>query len=224
MDKKWEEVQDLMVRMYAKLKDKDRSRVLKELTDADFENLIMSEFGVGGELEKVAGEYISTLKGIEAFADVDESVLQSLIKMDMDAYRTKIADAAATMRKQTIEAVIGDLTEQGFRNSLKTMGFLPHQAEAMVNDGLRQFSRNVTNEMANQMPTDTLYIWDGPVDDRTSDECLDLIANSPMTRDEMGDAFTLGTHFNCRHQPVRMTEASQQKNVTKAQEFKNENT
>ena len=217
MDKKWAEVQDLMVRMYSKLKNQDRSIVLQELSDADFEDLIMTEFGVGGELEKVAKEYISSLKGLEAFADVDESVLQSLIKMDMDAYRTKIADAAATMRKQTIEAVIGDLTEEGFRTSLETMGFQPHQAEAMVNDGLRQFSRNVTNEMANQMPKDTLYIWDGPVDDRTSDECLELIANSPMTRDEMGDAFTLGTHFNCRHQPVRMTEAAQLKNVKKAQ-------
>jgi len=216
MEKKWQDVQDLMVRLYSKLKDKDRSQVLQQLSETDFEDLIMTEFGVGGELERVARDYITELRGLESFAAVDESVLQSLIKMDMQAYRTKIADAAAIMRKQTIEAVIGDLTEEGFRTSLETMGFQPHQAEAMVNDGLRQFSRNVTNEMANQMPKDTLYVWDGPVDDRTSPECLDLIANSPMTREEMGDAFTLGTHFNCRHQPVRLTEQSQLNNVEKA--------
>lgn len=213
MKDKWLEVQEMMVKMYSKLKNKDRDKVLAELMDADFESLILDEFGLGGELERVAGEYIGTLKGMESFANVDESILQGLIKMDMDAYKTKIIDAATIMRKQTMEAVLGDLTEDGFKMSLESVGFQPHQAEAMVNDGLRQFSRNVTNEMANKMPTDTLYIWDGPVDDRTSDDCLQLISAGPMTQGEfesvMSGAFTFGTHFNCRHQPERFTEKAQ---------------
>ena len=212
-EKAWSDVQDMMVRLYGKLKDKSRAQVIREMADVDMDVLIQKEFGIGGELEKIAAGYISELKAIEAFAPVEESVLQALIKMDLDVFRGKIRDASSIIRKQVIEAVVGDLTETEFRNILTRTGFQPHQAEAMVNDSLRQFSRNVTSEMAVQMPVDTLWVWLGPIDDRTSDECLDLISAGPMTRAEFDSllpgAFTQGTHYNCRHEPRRFTEKAQ---------------
>ena len=69
--------------------------------------------------------------------------------------------------------------------------------------------------MANNSPTDTLYIWEGPVDDRTSDECLQLMGLGPMTQAEFESvfpgAFINGTHFNCRHQAQRFLSKEQYK-------------
>ena len=112
-----------------------------------------------------------------------------------------------------IESVIGDLPVSEFQNIVGSFGLTPSQAEALVDDSLRKFSRNVTREMANNAPEDNLYIWEGPIDDRTSDECLRLIALGPMTIAEFEaqepGAFNSGTHFGCRHEPQRFTRKAQ---------------
>jgi len=101
--------------------------------------------------------------------------------------------------------VVGSQSEAAFAQALKTEAMSPSQANALANDSLRKFSRTVTAEQANNLPEDQLWIWGGPVDGRTSDECLNLISAGPQTRDQINamypGAFTSGTHFGCRHQP-----------------------
>ena len=57
--------------------------------------------------------------------------------------------------------------------------------------------------MADQDPPDALYVYEGPSDDRTRDECLAMIAAGALTRAEVEaqfpGAFVDGGGFNCRH-------------------------
>ena len=213
----WSKVQDHFSVLYGKLQDSgaSRERIIRELTDIDIEHLVMIEFKLNGELEAVMTGYLQELKKMDAFADISEDVIRSLMTTDSFLVKSKLIEAGNTIKSTMVQSVIGGLSEEAFALRLERIGFQPHQANALVNENLRRFSRSVTNEMANNASTDTLYIWEGPVDDRTSDECLQLMGLGPMTQEEFESvfpgAFINGTHFNCRHQAQRFLSKEQYK-------------
>ena len=58
--------------------------------------------------------------------------------------------------------------------------------------------------MMKNAPATTKYVYVGPVDDRTRDECLDMAAEGEITESEIltkfGEAVLAdGGGFNCRH-------------------------
>ena len=213
----WEKVQDHFSVLYGKLQESgaSRERIVRELTDIDIEHLVMVEFKLNGELEAVMSGYLQELKRMDAFADISEEMIRSLMTTDSFLVKSKLIEAGNTIKSTMVQSVIGGLDEEAFALRLERIGFQPHQANALVNENLRRFSRSVTNEMANNASTDTLYIWDGPVDERTSDECLQLISLGPMTQAEfesiLPGVFINGTHFNCRHQAQRYLSRDQYK-------------
>ena len=211
----WAKVQDHFSIMYGKLQSSgaSRERIIQRLTEIDIEHLVMIEFKLNGELEAVMTGYLQELKKMDAFADISEDVIRSLMTTDSFLVKSKLIEAGNTIKSTMVQSVIGGLSEEAFALRLERIGFQPHQANALVNENLRRFSRSVTNEMANNAPTETLYIWDGPVDGKTSDECLQLISLGPMTQAEFDSVlpgvFINGTHFNCRHQPQRYLSTNQ---------------
>tara|TARA_R100001086_G_scaffold64016_1_gene29716 strand:+ start:608 stop:1309 length:702 start_codon:yes stop_codon:yes gene_type:complete len=208
-----EKVQKTALRIYNNANKANLSNdvIVKELLDLDLDNIIKKD--MDKELEKLMIQYAAELKAMQSFADISENVIESLIRTDLIVYQNKIKDKIDVMRKLMIESVIGDLPVSEFENIVGLFGLTPSQAEALVDDSLRKFSRNVTREMANNAPEDYLYIWEGPIDDRTSDECLRLMALGPMTINEFESvnpgAFYNGTHFGCRHEPQRFTRKEQ---------------
>jgi hypothetical protein len=209
----FEQVQDTVLKIYNRANKAQLSNdlIVKELLDLDLDQIVGNQ--MNGELEKLMTQYASELKAMQSFADISENVIDSLIKTDLIVYQNKIKDKIDVMRKLMIESVIGDLPVGEFENVVGSFGLTPSQAEALVDDSLRKFSRNVTREMANNAPEDTFYVWEGPIDERTSDECLRLIALGPMTIDEFESqspgSFHNGTHFGCRHEPQRFTRKAQ---------------
>ena len=209
----FEKVQDTALRIYnrANKANVPNDLIVKELLDMDLDSIIGRE--MNPELERLMIQYASELKSMQSFADISENVIESLIRTDLIVYQNKIQDKIDVMRKLMIESVIGDLPVNEFENMVSSFGLTPSQAEALVDDSLRKFSRNVTREMANNAPEDNLYIWEGPIDNRTSDECLRLMALGPMTIAEFESvepgAFNNGTHFGCRHEPQRFTRKAQ---------------
>ena len=76
--------------------------------------------------------------------------------------------------------------------------------QTVINTTLNTYSRMVTNQMMGVAPKNTKYVYIGPVDDRTRDECLEQIAEGEMTHSEIiskfGEAVLEdGGGFNCRH-------------------------
>lgn len=209
----FEKVQGTVLRLYNRANQANvpNDLIVKELLDMDLDSIVGRE--MNGELEKLMVQYASELRAMQSFADISETVIESLIRTDLIVYQNKIKDKVDVMRKLMIESVIGDLPTSEFESIVGSFGLTPSQAEALVDDSLRKFSRNVTREMANNAPEDTFYIWEGPIDDRTSDECLKLMALGPMTVAEFESqepgAFSGGTHFGCRHEPQRFTKKSQ---------------
>lgn len=213
--KAWEKVQANFGLIYKKLKDSgaSRERIIRELTDLDIENLLLNEFNLNGEIDLLMKGYVKELKSIQAFSDISEDIIKSLIVSDSVFYKSKIIESGNAIKSTMIQSIINNLDEQDFAVRLTQVGLQPHQANALANDSIRRFSRSVSNEMANNMPKNALYIWEGPIDNKTSDACLRLMGLGPMTRQEFESAFpgafVNGTHFNCRHQAQRFLSKKQ---------------
>ena len=212
-NKAFETLQATVIGIYKRAKEANVSNDIKvkELLDLDVESIVGRK--MNGELDKLMTQYAIELKGMQSFADISETVIESLVRSDLIVYQNKIKDKIDQMKRLMIESVIGDLPTSDFEDIVGSFGLTPSQAEALVDDSLRKFSRNVSAEMANNAPDDNLYIWSGPIDNRTSDECLQLIALGPMTKEEFDNefpgAFTSGTHFGCRHEALPFTKKSQ---------------
>ena len=76
--------------------------------------------------------------------------------------------------------------------------------QTVVNTTLNTYSRAVTNSMMDNAPDNTKYVYIGPVDDRTRDECLEYASVGPITLQEIiGNGWEAsledGGGFNCRH-------------------------
>ena len=92
--KAWEKVQGNFGLIYKKLKDSgaSRERIIRELTDLDIENLLLNEFNLNGEIDLLMKGYVKELKSIQAFSDISEDIIKSLIVSDSVFYKSKIIE------------------------------------------------------------------------------------------------------------------------------------
>ena len=61
--------------------------------------------------------------------------------------------------------------------------------ETLINTSLNTYSRTVTNEMMKVAPKNTKYVYVGPIDDRTRDECLDMASVGELTESQIISQF-----------------------------------
>lgn len=191
-------------------------RLLSGIGGTDFKDLFENKLGFGAELESITNSYIDALQNMDGFAAVDDDILGALVRSDINLYRSKFDDTYVQMKSLFTESVVNGLDKAIFVDRLTKgqRGVLSsRQAMALYDDSLAKFNRSVTKQMAIGSPERTLYIFEGPVDSRTSDDCLQVMAAGAMTLKEIESrfpgVFESGTHFNCRHEFFRATSKAQ---------------
>jgi hypothetical protein len=185
-----------------------RAQLAEELFSTDFAALIGKELGMDAATGQLALAHNLVLGKMERFGNVTEEMLQALVNLDQATLigRSKlVADQAKTivlqnMLQGTEGAVkIKDVIRAGLDENISTAAL-----KTEVNTTLNTFSRAVTNEMAETAPVGTLYVYEGPVDEKTRDICLEMAAAGALTREQVVDqfpgAFLDGGGYNCRHQ------------------------
>jgi len=187
--------------------------ILVAIGNIDFKDLFENQLGFNAELESVANSYLDALRDMDGFADVDETILKSLVQSDLNIYRSKFDDTYVHMKSLFTESVINGLPREVFVDQLTKGQFgvlSKFQAESLYTDSLQKFNRSVIKQMAKNSPVNLLYVFNGPIDTRTSDTCMQILAAGPMTLSQIENrfpgTFENGGHFNCRHQFRRFTQ------------------
>lgn len=192
-----------------------RSEIVLVLQTLDMEDLILNQLNLRSDLDNLMLEYQSVLGSMEMTGAVTDEVLTALLRMDNNTFMKQIGLMGDQVRNEAARGIIAGASEADIAQSiLKGAGGVlrPDQAETLANTALNTFERNVTVEMASNDPKDTRYIYQGPVDDRTRDICIDMMSAGALTRDEVDSdfpgAFSDGGGFNCRHRWARETSSS----------------
>jgi hypothetical protein len=186
------------------------AQVADALATEDFRGLFES-LGFQGDLAKMQEAFGTVLSRMAGRGQLSEATLQGITNTFADSFLAQANAYPDRLKELTVRTLLsgGGVTE--LRAAIAAE--LPERyADTLANTALNTYSRSVEAVMAEQDPPDALYVYEGPSDDRTRDECLAMIAAGELTRAEVEaqfpGAFVDGGGFNCRHSWVPIAAAA----------------
>tara|TARA_R100000951_G_scaffold84368_2_gene72128 strand:- start:1013 stop:2410 length:1398 start_codon:yes stop_codon:yes gene_type:complete len=134
---------------------------------------------------------------------IDEQTLESFLSGNLSVLDEIIGTDASELKNILNSATISGMKSSDILNQVTAASSASTQ-RAIINTRLNTYSRVATNTMMKDAPANTKYVYIGPVDDRTRDECLDMASAGALTENEIitrfGEAPLVdGGGFNCRH-------------------------
>ena len=195
---------ELVGSLYALGKDiKDPVLFSEALLDIDIEGTLKSK------LKKATSVYANAHRGVLestiGFAEINPKALSTFATLNEQLFDDSvIRTISGHIRTQVSKGLQVGLTAQQITEGVINSSISNAQIQTLVNTTLNTYSRQVTNQMMKNAPATTKYVYVGPVDDRTRDECLDMAAEGEITESEIltkfGEAVLAdGGGFNCRH-------------------------
>ena len=180
-----------------------KNEIFLALSSLDMEEFIMRDIGLSADIDILMARYQSgVLANMEMFGSVTEPMLQSLVSMDKATFIKQAGYQANLIKQELGRKILGGATETEMLNSLKNI-VRPDQAKTLVNTSLNTFSRTVNAQMAESLPASQRYVYEGAIDDRTRDICLQMASEGELTMDEIESSypgsFQDGGGYNCRH-------------------------
>ncbi len=189
-----------------------RDEFISLISTLDVDDYIFNQIGMQNDLNQYIASYESVLLGMEATGQVTEETLQALVRLDEATFREQINLIGQKAIDEAVKGIIGGKTEREIAQSMIDVGFERYEAETLANTALNTFERNVTSQMTAFDPADATYVYQGPIDQKTRDICLKMMASGSMTKEEIQSqypgAFVDGGGFNCRHRWARETSVS----------------
>ncbi len=197
------------VKLFSRLKDRLTAEQLQRLlASPQMEILVMERLGFNKNIDALMLNYDKVLLGTTQFAPINEITLRALknvkraewvavAKFEIGAIQNEIFNASIT----------GQWNQKTIMNNLMTgvqSNLSEGQINTLIDTSLSTFERNVKTSMMNEMPDDTLYVYVGPLDEKTRDICNEMIGAGELTRDQIINGFgpgvlQVGGGFNCRH-------------------------
>ena len=212
IDRASEQIADLVDRaraelvgsLYALGKDiKDPVLFSEALLDIDIEGTLKSK------LKKATSVYANAHRGVLestiGFAEINPKALSTFATLNEQLFDDSvIRTISGHIRTQVSKGLQVGLTAQQITEGVINSSISNAQIQTLVNTTLNTYSRQVTNQMMKNAPATTKYVYVGPVDDRTRDECLDMASAGKLTEAQIISQFGSaplvdGGGFNCRH-------------------------
>ena len=176
---------------------------VQALNDLDITDILKQKLG------KVSNLYVNAhkqvLESTIGFAQIKAGTLSSFITLNQSVLDNAVINTvAAHIRNEVAKGMLAGLPPQVIAESVASASISVSQIETLINTTLNSYSRTITNSMMKVAPKKTKYVYIGPIDDRTRDECVEYADAGEMTEDQIisnGWEASLidGGGFNCRH-------------------------
>lgn len=155
-----------------------------------------------GVFEQFDSGVVSILENTFTSVAISETALQFALTNAKSFVGEKfIEGTSSTIRQNIISGITGNKAPSQVVADMRKAGFDTHHLKTQVETGFAQYSNSVKNMMADKLPDNTKFVYIGANDDRTRDECLKRIADSPATKEfiinKYGSLDNAG--WNCRH-------------------------
>ena len=134
---------------------------------------------------------------------IDEQTLESFLSGNLSVLDEIIGTDASELKNILNSATISGMQTSEILNQVSVASSASGQ-RAILNTRLNTYSRVATNTMMKDAPSNTKYVYVGPIDERTRDECLEYASAGALTEaDIIGNGWTAslvdGGGINCRH-------------------------
>lgn len=192
------------------------NQLTRVLDDAGLEDLVNGYRKHMVDLTKRSLKYYEQFGIKPSLRGVDAKALDTLIDFSENQMRGWVSDQLLSpMRTALLQGTVGDRPRADVISEITSIaeGLTPNQAEVMVNDTYRRYSRTVRDVKAKEVALDIVqYI--GPEDERTRDACKFLLdwadhgapgffytdeVTSALHPDLEENPLVAGGGWNCRH-------------------------
>lgn len=134
---------------------------------------------------------------------INEQTLESFLSGNISVLDEIIGTDASELKNILNSATISGMQSSEILNQVSVASSASGQ-RAILNTRLNTYSRVATNTMMKDAPSNTKYVYVGPIDERTRDECLEYASAGALTEaDIIGNGWTAslvdGGGINCRH-------------------------
>jgi hypothetical protein len=152
-----------------------------------------------------ADAHRQVLEGTIGFANIDSDSLVSFAQLDEQLFnKSVIGNISEHIRNEIVKGISVGLSANEIVQLVSNSSISNAQMQTLVTTTLNDYSRSVTNRMMLIAPANTKYIYIGPNDEKTRDECLEYINAGRLTRQQIVSKFgekvlNKGGGFNCRH-------------------------
>ena len=194
---------DLLTDLYNIKRTMTLGSFIEIVSTIDLENTLKNK------LKKATAVYANAHRNVLSstigFGKVDGSILTGLARLNEQLFDGSIVRViSGHIRTQVVKGVQAGLSLTEIADNIVDASISNAQMQTLVNTSLNSYSRQVTNQMMSIAPKTTKYVYIGPVDDRTRDECLDMASAGALTLDQIVSQFgeaplVDGGGFNCRH-------------------------
>ena len=161
------------------------------------------------KVQKAIGIYAEAhrkvLESTIAFAEVEANVLSAYVKLNEQLLENSVLRTiSGHIRTEVVNGAKAGLNVSQITERVTNSSISNRQMQTVVNTTLNTYSRSITNSMMDNAPANTKYVYIGPVDSATRDECLDMAAAGAITLEQISSQFGEGVlidggGFNCRH-------------------------
>jgi len=198
-------------KLTVKLKKMTDTELIQATSQLNFFQEIIDR-GYGEALDKFDGEYTKMLaaavkearkRGIDPLAGASVEGLQVLRDMDYERLLGRASAYASELQVQLFRGVYGGSSISQITNKLSETKLASHQLNVIAYDGLKIFDD--MSRYAVFKGADVKWIYMGPQDAFTRDECQSTKDNEPKdgyTESEASSSdtpFGVRGGFNCRH-------------------------
>tara|TARA_Y100000593_G_scaffold43017_1_gene82341 strand:- start:770 stop:2065 length:1296 start_codon:yes stop_codon:yes gene_type:complete len=134
---------------------------------------------------------------------VNEQTLESFVNTNLSILDEIVGTDASELKNILNSGTISAMETSEILNKLATASSASAQ-RALINTTLNTYSRVATNTMMKDAPSDTKYVYVGPIDEKTRDICLSMASSGRKTEAEIVSTFGSevlvdGGGINCRH-------------------------
>ena len=211
IDRSSEQIANLVDKAKADLLT-DLYNIKRTMTLGEFVEIV-STIDIEGTLKKkvqkatavYANAHRNVLESTIGFAKVESNILTGLAALNEQLFDNSIIRViSGHIRTQIVKGVQVGLPVTDIIDSVINASVSNAQMQTLVNTTLNTYSRQVTNQMMKVAPKSTKYVYIGPVDSATRDECLDMAAAGTLTLAQISSQYGEGVlmdggGFNCRH-------------------------
>ena len=194
---------DLLTDLYNIKRTMTLGEFIEIVSTIDIEGTLKSK------LQKATSVFANAHRGVLestiGFANIDSRLLTGFATLNEQLFDSSIIRTiSGHIRTQVVKGVQAGLSITEIVASVTDASISNAQIQTLVNTSLNTYSRQVSNEMMKVAPKSTKYVYIGPVDEKTRDECLQMASAGRLTLDQIksqfGEAVLVdGGGFNCRH-------------------------
>ena len=159
------------------------------------------------QMEKAVNQYMlridSVLDDLRFFGKMTEAELASIRLMNENLIRSYTASLGEGVRIATMRGISSKISFEEVKSLILRDYYLRGSSvSTFVQTHLANYANMITQQMAETMPEDTLFVFKNPIDEKTRHVCIKMVSFGPMTRSEIEKQFP-GAFFdrggpNCR--------------------------